>query len=227
MEKNKIILVDDDLLLGSIMVKALQENGYEVYYQNTLIGVEQLILKVSPNIIILDVMVGEKNSLEEINNIKLAANNIPIIFISSFTDIEFQKRATANGAVMYLEKPFTCEKLIMWVKRYAQGTMLEQANLCNLGDYSLNIQEHVLLYKGEDYKTLGNTEYETLRILLINKDISVSREFLKNTVWQGVVCTDENLNNVICRLRKHLSADNRINIETQRGEGFKLTFEKC
>lgn len=226
MKKNKIILVDDDLLLGSIMVKALQDNGYEVYYQNTLIGVEQLILKVSPNIIILDVMVGEKNSLEEINNIKLAANNIPIIFISSFTDIEFQKQATANGAVMYLEKPFTCEKLIMWVKRYAQGTNLEQANLCYLGNYSLNTQEHVLLYKGEDYKSLGNTEYETLRILLVNKDISVSRDFLKSTVWQGVVCTDENLNNVICRLRKYLNADSRINIETQRGEGFKLTFQK-
>lgn len=59
-------------------------------------------MKLNPNIIILDVMVGEENSLERINDIKLAAEEIPIIFVSSDTGIETEEQAAQNGAVVYL-----------------------------------------------------------------------------------------------------------------------------
>lgn len=65
MEKIKVLLVDDDLDFGNTAVLLLKKAGYEVYFQNTLFGVESLIMKLSPNLIILDVMIGEENSLEE------------------------------------------------------------------------------------------------------------------------------------------------------------------
>lgn len=223
MEKIKIILVDDDLLLGSVMVQALQDNGYDVHYQNTLAGVEQAIIKTNPGLIILDVMVGDENSLEEINNIKLAAVDCPIIFISSYKDIEYQQLATTNGAVMYLEKPFTYDKLLLWVKRFAKGSNNNQIHLVNIGDYVLNTLDQSLQYKNKEVIPLRNTEYETLRLLVLNKNMLVTRGFLKNTVWQGVICSDESLNNIVCRLRKYLSKDSRLNIKTQRGMGFLFT----
>lgn len=57
MEKIKVLLVDDDLLFGNIATKILQAADYEVYFQNSLFGIESLIMKLNPNIIILDVMV--------------------------------------------------------------------------------------------------------------------------------------------------------------------------
>ena len=63
MEKIKVLLVDDDLDFGNTAVLLLKKAGYEVYFQNTLFGVESLIMKLSPNLIILDVMIGEENSL--------------------------------------------------------------------------------------------------------------------------------------------------------------------
>ena len=61
MEKIKVLLVDDDLDFGNTAVLLLKKAGYEVYFQNTLFGVESLIMKLSPNLIILDVMIGEEN----------------------------------------------------------------------------------------------------------------------------------------------------------------------
>ena len=110
MEKIKVLLVDDDLLFGNIATKILQAADYEVYFQNSLFGIESLIMKLNPNIIILDVMVGEENSLERINDIRLAAEDIPIIFVSSDSGVETEEQAITNGAVVYLEKPFSKEK---------------------------------------------------------------------------------------------------------------------
>lgn len=61
MEKIKVLLVDDDLDFGNTALLLLKKAGYEVYFQNTLFGVESLIMKLSPNLIILDVMIGEEN----------------------------------------------------------------------------------------------------------------------------------------------------------------------
>lgn len=225
MGKIKILFVDDDLLFGNMVVQVLQENGFEVHYQNTLTGVQLAVSKMNPDLIILDVMVGDDNSLEYINDIKLAANDIPIIFVSSYTELEYEELATSNGAVVYLEKPFTCDKLLMWVKRYARGSDYSKSHLFMLGDYAIDTQTHTLSCHGEE-QSLGNTEYETLRVLLLNKNMPVSREFLKNTVWQGVICSNESLNNVICRLRKYLSKDPRICIDTIRKEGFALFYQE-
>ena len=50
MEKIKVLLVDDDLDFGNTAVLLLKKAGYEVYFQNTLLGVESLIMKLSPNL---------------------------------------------------------------------------------------------------------------------------------------------------------------------------------
>lgn len=70
MEKIKVLLVDDDLLFGNIATKILKAADYEVYFQNSLFGIESLIMKLNPNIIILDVMVGEENSLTSVRDKK-------------------------------------------------------------------------------------------------------------------------------------------------------------
>ena len=120
MEKIKVLLVDDDLDFGNTAVLLLKKAGYEVYFQNTLFGVESLIMKLSPNLIILDVMIGEENSLERINDIRLAAEDIPIMCVSSLHDSELKTEAANNGAMIYIEKPFASREFLGWVNRYAK-----------------------------------------------------------------------------------------------------------
>lgn len=225
MEKIKVLFVDDDLEFGHIATNILQAADYEVYFQNSLFGIESNIMKLNPNIIILDVMVGEENSLERINDIKLAAEDIPIIFVSSDTGIETEEQAAQNGAVVYLEKPFDKEKLLMWVKRYAKSNDFSNSRQINIGAYTIDTESHILRYCGNNEKTLSNTEFATFKLLWINKGNVVSRQEFKNTVWKGIFCSDENLNNVVYNLRRYFSKDASIHLETIRGEGFKMWIE--
>lgn len=222
MEKSKILLIDDDMMFGQIAVKILQVAGYDVYFQNTLFGIENTIMKLHPNIIILDVMIGDENSLERINDIRLAAEDIPIIFISSFGDLTLKEKAANNGAMIYLEKPFDKNELLMWVNRYARRNEICNSRTLKIGAYSMDIDGHVLRYNNVNEQTLSNTEYSTFKLLFINKDEVVTRQELKDAVWGNLICSDENLNNVIYKIRRYFEKDSTIHIETLRGEGFKM-----
>lgn len=222
MGKKKVLLVDDDMLFGQIAVKVLQAAGYEVFYQNTLFGIESLILKLHPSVIILDVMIGEENSLERINDIRIAADGIPIIFISSFSEIEYKAQAAKNGAMIYLEKPFDKDELLTWVNRYARKDETDDYRNINIGEYVVDMDTHELSYQGCEERILSNTEFATFKMLFVNKGEMVSRHELKDAVWGELFCSEENLNNVIYKLRRYFSKDTTIHLETIRKEGFKI-----
>ena len=63
-DKLKVIFIEDDPNLGLIIVLALQSKGYEVYYANTLSGIQDMIEKDYPNILLLDLEVGNQNALD-------------------------------------------------------------------------------------------------------------------------------------------------------------------
>lgn len=147
MEKIKVLLVDDDLDFGNTAVLLLKKAGYEVYFQNTLFGVESLIMKLSPNLIILDVMIGEENSLERINDIRLAAEDIPIMCVSSLHDPELKTEAANNGAMIYIEKPFASREFLGWVNRYAKRKDFSNSRMINMGAYTVDTETHVLSFR--------------------------------------------------------------------------------
>lgn len=222
MEKIKVLLVDDDLEFGNIATKILQTAGYEVFFQNTLFGLEYLIMKLNPNIIILDVMVGEENSLERINDIRLAAEDIPIMCISSLHDSKLKTKAANNGAMIYMDKPFDIEEFLGWVKRYAKHKDFNNSRQINIGDFTIDTESRTLHFRGANEKTLGYTEFCTLKLLWVNKGNVVSRQELKDKVWQNSYCSEESINNVIYHLRKYFERDLSIHIDTIRGVGFKM-----
>ncbi len=222
MEKLKILLVDDDLKFGNIAVKILQKAGYEVFFQNTLFGVESLIMKLSPNLIILDVMIGEENSLERLNDIRLAAEDIPVMCVSSFKGPFFKAEAANNGAINYIEKPFDIKEFLGWVNQYAKPKEFSNSRQINIGAYTVDTESRVLSFRGSYEKTLGYTEFSTLKLLWLNKGEVVPRQEFKDTVWKGVSCTEESLNNVLYHLRKYFDRDSSIHLDTVRGEGFRM-----
>lgn len=62
-DKLKVIFIEDDPNLGLIIVLALQSKGYEVYYANTLSGIQDMIEKDYPNILLLDLEVGQSKRI--------------------------------------------------------------------------------------------------------------------------------------------------------------------
>lgn len=91
--KMKILFIDDDLLLGQIITTALAEEGYEVCYQNSLAAMIAVAEEVKPDIVVLDVEIGEADGIEAIPQVHRVLPGVPVIIVSSHTQASEVVRA--------------------------------------------------------------------------------------------------------------------------------------
>lgn len=85
-DKQKVIFIEDDPNLGLIIVLALQSKGYEVCYANTLSGIQDMIEKDYPNILLLDLEVGNQNALDYLPFIRSKHPSLPVLIASSHNE---------------------------------------------------------------------------------------------------------------------------------------------
>ena len=113
MEKRKILIVDDDLDILEVIGLILEAEGYEVELMSSGKEIFDHISTFNPDLIILDVMLGNMDGREICNNIKNSKNtyHIPIIMISATHNMaEFIKKNCRPDD--FLEKPFDIVNLI-------------------------------------------------------------------------------------------------------------------
>lgn len=120
MDEIRVLIVDDDATLGATLTLGLDTLGMQPSYQTSLAGLQSVVQSINPNIIILDVEIGEDNGIDQMQQLKLYAPNIPVIFMSSHADVGYLTRAMGEGAVNYLKKPFEMEELAAYIQRFAK-----------------------------------------------------------------------------------------------------------
>ena len=101
----KVLLIDDDTLLGNILTTALTMEGMEVHYQSSLTGLKAIVNEFQPNIAVLDIEVGTGDGITRMTDIRQVTDTLPVIIISSHTEADEVKRALQQGAIVYLKKP--------------------------------------------------------------------------------------------------------------------------
>ncbi len=221
-EAVKVLIIDDDTELGNLMNMALKLSGYDVHFQSSLIWVEAIIEQFTPSIIVLDVEVGRENGIEKANKIIKTYPDIPILFISSHTDIDNITKGISVGGVGYLKKPFEIQELEVYINRFATKPNTDQ--LVPIGAYSLNPNNQQLIYKQELIKNLSPMEYNGLLLLIKNKNKIVTRRQFYEVLWGTNLETgmEATLNNLILKLRKLLEKDSKITIKTIKFNGYML-----
>ena len=85
----KVIVLDDDILLGNMIVSFLKEERMEAVFQSSLYGAIDAILSFEPDIIVLDVEMGEGNGIDFASEIQSRGITIPILFMSSHVRVTF------------------------------------------------------------------------------------------------------------------------------------------
>ena len=219
----KVLFVDDDTTLGSMVSQGLTYLGYSVHYQSSMIALESIINEFQPNIIILDVEIGDKDGIDDSSRIRALFPNIPIIFVSSHIEASYVERALESGGTTYLKKPLDISELAAYVKRYA---VTKSDTNVSVGLFSLNLASRELLNsENNDSTILNKKESELLNLLITNANNVVSRETIIAEIWNGDYSSEQVLNNYISRLRKCLSEDPRISIKTVPREGYRLIVE--
>lgn len=222
----KVILIDDDTDLGNLLNTGLQSLGYNVVFQNSLFGINNIIEEFDPNIMVLDVEIGTQNGIEEAKNILQYYPYIPIIFISSHREDEYIGKGLATGAVSYLKKPFDLLELDAYLKRFAQKN--KQEGMINLGLYNLDLSNQQLIFKEEEIKPLSPMEVNVLLLLVRNKNRIVKREEFGKELWgkDPETVNEGTLNNIMSKLRQKVMKDPRLSITTIRHQGYRLNYKE-
>ena len=153
---------------------------------------------------------------------------MPVIFVSDLFDYSYIIEAFNSGVDDYVVRPYNLEELICRVKALLKRCgvkvrSIEQAY--RIGNYAFDTEANTLKLNSVETK-LTAKESKTLALLCAYKNELLSKEILLHGIWK-----DDNYFNKrsldvhICNLRKYLSQDNRIKINTIRGLGYSLVID--
>lgn len=219
-EKIKVLFVEDDIELGNVVSSFLKKRDIEVHFQSTLAGAKGALKELRPDIVVLDIEIGEDNGLEAIPAIKDIMPLVPIIIASSHIDCKNLQAAIQAGASDYINKPYVPDMLELFIRK----NLIEHSfHIIKIGGLGLNTHTRVLEYNGKELKRLSNLEYKLLKLLANNANDIVLREDIIKDLWVNEnASTEFALNNLINALRRIIPSGTGIEIITERGRGFGL-----
>lgn len=223
MEPLKVMLVDDDVDFGQLICMGLNKLDYKVHFQTSLAGIKEAIIQFSPSIIVLDVEIGEENGIEKARDLLYVFPSIPVLFVSSHTDISFVTEGIAAGGVHYLKKPFDIRELDAYIKRFVHKQQIMKD--IHIGNYILIYETSKLHHNDQFIKQISPLEKNALILFWKNKNAPVSKDVLSTTLWGKTYTSalDPNIHNLISKLRKLLDKDEQVWISTVKGVGYQLS----
>lgn len=229
MNKIQLLLVEDDASFAFIVKGSLELTGlYDVCVAAN--GKEGLAAYTTfqPNVIIADIEMPIMSGLEMVRQIRQNDRHTPILLATAKTSPQDLIEGYRVGVDNYIRKPFLPEELnahIQAVLRRYESCIVEEKkakDLYRLGAYLFNVKYHYLEWKEVRYE-LTERESGILQILYFQKGQLVRREDLLMRLWgQNDFYTSRSLDVFISKLRKYLSKDSSVVIQTIRGEGLRL-----
>ncbi|HEY4111988.1 response regulator transcription factor [Puia sp.] len=227
MSKIRVLYVEDEIFLGKIVKETLESRGFEVLMETNGARVLTLFENVRPDICVLDIMLPNVSGFELAEAIRARNDDIPIIFLTARTQTEDLVRGFRTGGNDYIRKPFSMEELIVRIENCLRvrrepasaGVIPESLTI---GEYIFHPYRQVLAGGGEERK-LSYRESELLRQLWMNKEKVIEREDILQAIWgNDSFLNSRNLDVYITKLRSYLKADDRVEILTIKGVGYRF-----
>ncbi|WHY86331.1 response regulator YycF [Neobacillus novalis] len=230
MEK-KILVVDDEKPIADILQFNLKKEGYVVYCAYDGNEAIQLVEEIQPDLILLDIMLPQKDGMEVCREIR-KKYEMPIIMLTA-KDSEIDKVLGLElGADDYVTKPFSTRELIARVKAnlrrhqqiLSQPDAENETNEIEIGSLVIHPDAYVVSKRGETIE-LTHREFELLYYLAKHIGQVMTREHLLQTVWGYDYYGDVRTVDVtVRRLREKIedSPSHPTWIVTRRGVGYYL-----
>ncbi len=222
----RVLVVEDDPRLNTIIATALSEEGYAT--DTAADGDEAAFLAdVNPyDLIVLDLGLPKRDGLTLCREWRAAGSEAAILILTARDGITDRVAGLDSGADDYLVKPFHVAELLARTRallRREQGGQ-RRAPVLQLADLTLDTTTHEVR-RGGRVLPLTDREFSILRYLMHRAEAVVSRTELLEHVWDEQY---EGLSNIvdvyIRRLRQHIDSDtDRPLIQTVRGAGYRIT----
>jgi two-component system OmpR family response regulator len=228
MADSKVLIVEDDQTLLSVLEYNLAKEGYNVVTATDGVHALEAARKEKPDLIILDIMLPKMSGFE-VCRILRKEMTVPILMLTAKDD-EIDKIAGLDlGADDYMTKPFSMRELLararaMLRRAEMQAPKLAAEDQLQFGDIEVDIRRHSVTKSGNMLR-LKPKEFDLLTFLARNKGLVVSRDQLLEKVWGYDYSGDSRTVDVHVRwLREKIedNPDKPKHLVTVRGVGYKL-----
>lgn len=226
----KILLAEDDPNLGMLIQEYLEAKGF----QTTLCANGEEALKVFMrekwNLCIFDVMMPLMDGFTLTKEIRKHNKDVPVIFLTAKSMKEDTIEGFKVGADDYMTKPFSMEELTLRIRAILKRTEKKEDEAevqeFQIGSYTFNPTLNELNSPSDHHK-LTTREVELLRLLCLNMNDVLERNFALRAIWsEDNYFNARSMDVYIARLRKYLASDPNIEILNVHGKGFKLVIKE-
>ncbi|AID44801.1 Putative phosphate regulon DNA-binding response regulator [Candidatus Arthromitus sp. SFB-mouse-SU] len=231
----KILIIEDELNIAELLRYNLTKNGFDVKCTLDGLDIINVVTEFRPELILLDLMLTEKDGFEICNELSTNenTNKIPIIIVSS-KNREFDKILALDlGADDYICKPFSINEVIARIKavfRRMEKLNISRINLSydfKFGDILLDLKKREVYKKGRKLD-MTFKEFELLVMLIKSNGRVLTREYILDNIWgYNYIGETRTVDVHVRNLRKKIENDdkNPIFIETVRGIGYKFNLK--
>lgn len=215
----RILLVEDDTLLGEGIRVGLRQDGYAVDWIKSGEAAEQALATDAFDLVVLDLGLPGRDGLSVLQHLRQAGNNTPVMILTARDTVADRIQGLDGGADDYLIKPFDLDELAARARALIRRSKGRTTPLLQHGSLTLDPASHQVIYKDQPVE-MSPREFALLRILMENADKLVSKTRLQETLYGWDQDVESNAVEVhIHHLRKKLDSEL---IETVRGVGYRL-----
>ncbi len=217
----KILVVDDEKRIRKIIEDYLVNDGYEVLKaENGKKALEVFYMNDDIDLIILDVMMPEKNGWEVCREIR-EESDVPVIFLTALGEVHDEIKGLDLGADDYLPKPFGYERFMARVKSAIRRAGKSNEAKYKVLDLSIDPESHSA-HIGDEELELSPKEFELIVYFMENRNIALERDVILDAVWGYDFYGDpRTVDTHIKNLRAKIGQAGTY-IKTVRGLGYKF-----
>ena len=222
MTKGKILVVDDESRMRTLVRDFLIKNSYEVIEAGDgEQAMDWFYSQKDISLIVLDVMMPKMDGWQVLREVR-ANSKVPIIMLTARADERDELLGFELGVDEYISKPFSPKVLVARIEAVLRRSGVdEEAKLLSYGEITVNVTSHQVFCGGKEIE-LSFKEFELLTYFMENKGIALSREVILNHVWNYDYFGDaRTIDTHVKKLRSKMGKSGE-HIQTIWGLGYKF-----
>lgn len=226
----RILLLEDDPNLGTIIRDHLAMNGFDVTLKTN--GEDGLAAwrGTTFDLCLVDIMMPKLDGFSFARTVRATDRDTPIIFLTAKSLKEDKIEGFKIGCDDYLTKPFSVEELLLRIRAVLRRTRgpaakTDEPTVFQIGKSSFDCRRQILRQGHTRYK-LTAKESDLLRLLCLHANETLDRDTALREVWHSdSYFSGRSLDVFVSKLRKYFKDDKRVEILTIHGRGFRLIIE--
>ncbi len=221
----KILIVDDDHDILTVLKANLELHGYEVISASSVKEADDNFSEYSPDLVVLDLILPDGDGIELCRKWRGDHKQMPVIMLTARDMVSDRVLGLESGADDYMIKPFEPIELIARIKACLRRTQADTNEIVEIGHIRIDRGSMIVSLDGNQIE-LTPKEYQLLNLFVDHEKKVLSREFIKRSLWRDsqVYSWSRVIDVHIQHLRQKIEPDpsNPAYIKTILGAGYKF-----